>query len=135
MGNTYFLIKTDCTYERFTMAKHNFDSLKKRANMDFAEHALTVIDDVEMLLDEEGKLEHKPLNLTATLLYKWAEYDFIVGDVILCTLNARRDNFSGFTQAQADSIEEFIKHASAFAKPRCKTYTEMIGYGEGYEKE
>jgi hypothetical protein len=36
-----------------------------------------------LVLDEEGKLKHKPLNVAATRLYQYGRRDPIVGDVVL----------------------------------------------------
>jgi hypothetical protein len=38
-----------------------------------------------LVLDEEGKMEHKrkPLNITATKLYQYGRHDPIVGDVVI----------------------------------------------------
>ena len=38
-----------------------------------------------MVIDEEGKLKRKPMNMTATLLYQYGGHDEIVGDVLLCS--------------------------------------------------
>ncbi len=36
-----------------------------------------------MVLDEEGKLKHKPLNVAATRLYQHGRHDPVVGDAIV----------------------------------------------------
>lgn len=36
-----------------------------------------------MVLDEEGKLKHKPLNIAATRLYQHGQHDPLVGDVLV----------------------------------------------------
>jgi hypothetical protein len=38
-----------------------------------------------MVLDEEGKLKGKRMNLPATMLYRYGSYDPIVGDVVIGT--------------------------------------------------
>ena len=42
------------------------------------------IDGRLLVLDEEGKLKDKPINMKATRLYKQGMFDFIVGDVLVC---------------------------------------------------
>jgi hypothetical protein len=37
-----------------------------------------------MIVNEEGKLQSLPRNLTATALYEFGDHDPIVGDVVLC---------------------------------------------------
>jgi len=37
-----------------------------------------------IILDEEGKLYSKSVNIKATELYKYGEQDAIVGDVVVC---------------------------------------------------
>jgi hypothetical protein len=43
------------------------------------------VDGRYLILDEEGKLEHKrkPLNIAATRLYQYGRHDPIVGDVVI----------------------------------------------------
>jgi hypothetical protein len=36
-----------------------------------------------MVLDEEGKLKHKALNIAATRLYKYGRHDPVVGEVLV----------------------------------------------------
>ena len=36
-----------------------------------------------MVIDELGKLKHKPLNREATILYQYGRHDPIVGDVVI----------------------------------------------------
>jgi hypothetical protein len=40
-----------------------------------------------MVVDEEGKLKHMPLNVTATRLYIYGDADPIVGDNLVCDPN------------------------------------------------
>jgi hypothetical protein len=40
-----------------------------------------------MVVDEEGKLKHMPLNVTATRLYIYGDVDPIVGDALVCDPN------------------------------------------------
>lgn len=37
-----------------------------------------------MIINEVGKIDGLPLNQTASELYQYNDYDFIVGDVLLC---------------------------------------------------
>jgi hypothetical protein len=41
------------------------------------------IDGKWLVLDEEGKLKHKPLNIAATRIYQYGRHDPVVGDVLL----------------------------------------------------
>jgi hypothetical protein len=45
----------------------------------------TVIPDMVLVTDEEGRLRDKPVNENATTLYLHGRHDFIVGDVLFCT--------------------------------------------------
>lgn len=40
-----------------------------------------------MIINEEGKNDDLPLNQTASEMYQYSEYDFIVGDVLICDPN------------------------------------------------
>jgi hypothetical protein len=46
-----------------------------------------IFDDVVMIVDDEGKLKDKPVNVLASALYNG--YDPIVGDVVLCCIDTR----------------------------------------------
>ena len=37
-----------------------------------------------MVINEEGKINDLPINQKATDLYKYGDFDFIVGDVLIC---------------------------------------------------
>lgn len=52
--------------------------------------------DIEMLINEEGKLDGLPFNPIATLIYPFREYDFLVGTAVIVRLNKRRDNWTGW---------------------------------------
>ncbi len=40
-----------------------------------------------MIINEEGKINDLPINYKATELYPYNKYDFIVGDVLICSDN------------------------------------------------
>jgi exoribonuclease II len=40
-----------------------------------------------MVINEEGKINDLPINQKATDLYKYGDFDFIVGDVLICNEN------------------------------------------------
>jgi phosphatidylserine decarboxylase len=40
-----------------------------------------------LLVDEDGKRTRKPVNLTATKLYRYGDFDSIVGTAIVCDLD------------------------------------------------
>lgn len=66
------------------------------------------IDKLLLVLDEEGKLVHKPVNVIGTVLYN-NRYDFIVGDVALVRINRRGDDFEGFdTREEAESLSRRV---------------------------
>ncbi len=44
---------------------------------------VSTIDGKYLVLDEEGKLKHKPLNIAATRIYKYGRRDAIVGDAVV----------------------------------------------------
>ena len=37
-----------------------------------------------MIINEEGKINDLPINQKATAIYPYNEYDFIIGDVLIC---------------------------------------------------
>ena len=41
-------------------------------------------DNKPMIINEEGKINDLPINQKATEIYPYNEYDFIVGDVLIC---------------------------------------------------
>lgn len=56
-----------------------------------------------LILDDNGKVYNKPINVLATYLYAY-EYDTIVGDVLLGRVNDEGDDIVGFdTREQAES--------------------------------
>lgn len=38
-----------------------------------------------LVIDEEGKIKDKPVNLNASKLFNALPYDYIVGDAVLCS--------------------------------------------------
>jgi hypothetical protein len=40
-----------------------------------------------MVINEEGKINDLPINQKASALYQYNEFDFIVGDVLICNEN------------------------------------------------
>ena len=40
-----------------------------------------------MVINEEGKINDLPINQKASELYQYNEFDFIVGDVLICNEN------------------------------------------------
>lgn len=56
--------------------------------------------DIEMLINEEGKLDGLPFNPIATVLYPYREYDFLVGTAVIVRLNKKRDNWTGWQSRQ-----------------------------------
>lgn len=68
-----------------------------------------------MIIDDEGKLKDKPINIPATMLYGALPYDCIVGDVILCTEKVVNEigerDFYGFEESQLKYIRNMIAKA------------------------
>lgn len=50
----------------------------------FIEIVRTHDDEHYMIIDEEGKLKGKPVNFTATCLYRYGDLDVVVGDALVC---------------------------------------------------
>jgi len=44
-------------------------------------------DNKMMVMNEEGKINELPINKKATNLYVHSDFDFIVGDVLICSEN------------------------------------------------
>lgn len=66
----------------------------------------TFQDGLEMLINEEGKLDHRPLNLVATSLTPLRDYDFLVGTAVIVRLNKKRDNWTGW-QSKTEAENAF----------------------------
>lgn len=65
-----------------------------------------VSDKLVMLCDEEGKLKEKPVNDLASACAYLLAGDYLVGDVII--LSVDRDDFVGLTDSQASAIRSII---------------------------
>lgn len=67
-----------------------------------------VFDDVVMIVDEEGKLKGKSVNVLASALYNG--FDPIVGDVVLCCTDARPvPDVYALPSATAQRLYKFLK--------------------------
>lgn len=67
-----------------------------------------IFDDVVMIVDDEGKLKGKPVNVLASALYNG--YDPIVGDVVLCCTDIRPvPDIYALPSATAQSLYRFLK--------------------------
>lgn len=77
----------------------------------------TFQDGLEMLINEEGKLDRLPLNLVATALSPVRDYDFLVGPVVLVRLNKRRDNWTGWaTKEDAEkAMTDYLDLVNTFS--------------------
>ena len=67
------------------------------------------LDNLDMWLNEEGKLKSLPLNMIATNLSGiWKNGDFIVGDVLVCAFD-EEGNSIGITDKQEHDLREALK--------------------------
>ena len=61
---------------------------------------------LDIWLNEEGKMNHLPVNVLATWLSDlWRYGDFVVGDVIVCATNGGGDSI-GLTEEQEKRLRE-----------------------------
>ena len=61
------------------------EELRELLHCDWVEVAHMPRDGHFFLVDEEGKLTGKPLNVRATKIYSYYYNDYIVGDALLCS--------------------------------------------------
>lgn len=106
----YYLITTNNTViEKQTDKNYELDDFYKLIDCDCIQHIMA--SGYDMILDDEGKLKNKPINLIATRLYN-NPYDFIVGDVLICTNEVINDigerDLCGFSEHKMDDIISII---------------------------
>lgn len=62
--------------------KLSLDDYYREINTDCIDIQPTTVDDLYMIIDDEGKLKEKPMNITASLFFP-SDIDYIVGDVLI----------------------------------------------------
>lgn len=77
------LYRTDGTKERITPPSGEFSLEEMQTLVGGYIEIVRTIDDRFMVIDEEGKLKGKPLNIDATRLYLYGRQDPIVGEAIV----------------------------------------------------
>lgn len=70
-----------------------------------ASWARELVDGIDLIVNEEGKLRRLPLNEDATDLYAHCGRDMIVGDALLAA--ARGDELIGFSEPVCQTLAEF----------------------------
>jgi len=82
----YLILRTNGKIELVSsnLADFSLKELQDGINCDTIHIVQGRVTDMLLVIDDEGKLQGKPINPIATLLYQ-PEYDFIVGDVIVGT--------------------------------------------------
>lgn len=109
----YYLISHEGTLTEIQKDKRmELHDFYNELDCDCIQSVKCVDNDTFMILDEEGKLKDKPVNDLASILYGAFPFDYIVGDVILCTIGTfgeygERD-FTGFTTSQMSYIQGMI---------------------------
>lgn len=108
----YYLITTKNEISEIqTDRRFGLDDYYKLIDCDCIQYVMTDAGRYNMILDDEGKLKDKELNYLATLLYN-NPYDFIVGDVLLCTDKVINDigerDFCGFDKPMIQDIKASI---------------------------
>lgn len=81
------LIRVDGTRETVTPKNGTDFQFKGEAYDLLGTDMIQIVETIDgriMLIDEEGKLKEKPINVAATRLYKYREHDVIVGDALVC---------------------------------------------------
>lgn len=84
----YLILKTDGSIELVESDTYEFtlDELYKGATCDTIQivPCISVDRDLLMCIDDNGKVNHRPINMIATMLYAPGQ-DFIVGDAVIGT--------------------------------------------------
>lgn len=90
----------------------DFCYIKSECDMEWAECVTIVHNDkaYQVILDEEGKLNHKSINHIATMMYTNL-YDVIVGDVAILSYPNGED-MEYMTEADAMELFNYIKSCS-----------------------
>ena len=89
------LLSVDGTIEPYNPARadktYDFKELKDKIGCQIGEK-VDLSEDVIMVIDEEGKLSEKEINISATALYqeRFRVKDYIAGDVVICHTKAIR---------------------------------------------
>lgn len=104
MNNWYVRLKTDNYLD--AVCCDGLDGFYKAINCDTIQIVRSLnkspfVADVMCILDDNGKLFNKPLNVPATIFYcppfvDGMPFDFVVGDVLLGVLNDAGDDVCGF---------------------------------------
>lgn len=107
----YYLITTDdAIIEKQTDRRYELSDFYELIDCDCIQHVMTD-NGYDMILDDEGKLKSKPINLIATRLYN-NPYDFIVGDVLICTNEVVNDigerDMCGFPERKMEEIKRLV---------------------------
>lgn len=82
------LYRTDGTKERITPPTGEFTLEEMQTLVGGYIEIVRTVDGRWMVIDEEGKLKHKPLNIDATRLYIHGRRDVIVGEAIIADTRA-----------------------------------------------
>ena len=112
----YYVLKCDGEMTEIKTSKRlELKDYYRLINCDCIAYVKCIDGETNMIIDDEGKLKDKPLNLPASVIYGALPYDCIAGDVILCTEKVinkigERD-FYGFETPQFDRFEDMINEA------------------------
>ena len=102
MQKKLILIRTSGQVEQITVSDElELDVLQNMVG-GYIECVPTVLGGVEMLINEEGKLQDLKYNAVATDISRVFEYDMIVGDVVLCKING--EHLVGFSKTEAEEV-------------------------------
>lgn len=105
--NTAGLFKTDSRSK--IVSYTDFQYIKSECEMAYAETVPITYGSIryQMLVDEEGKINDKPLNVVATALFN--DFDYIVGDVAILGMPIGSDMYY-MDRDEAESLFEYIKN-------------------------
>lgn len=83
-----------------------------RSDHKLFEDIINPFEDILIVLDDNGKIDHRPFNDLGTTLYGQFPYDFLVGDLVLTTsarpmLSDDPDAYA-MTEEQADKVMKVL---------------------------
>ena len=102
MSYNLLLIRTSGEVEKIAVSKEIELELLQSLVGGYIECVPTMFPHIEMLVNEEGKLDGMKYNKVATDISRVSEYDMIVGDAVLCKVCG--DHLVGLSKTEAEEI-------------------------------
>ena len=106
MNYKLLVIRTSGEVEKITVSKELELEVLQSLVSGYIECVPTAYPHIEMLVNEEGRLDGLAYNEVATKLQK-CRYDMIVGDAVLCKIHG--DRLVGLTPLEASMVIKYIR--------------------------